>query len=212
MNNSKRKFYFFAFFILLLLFFDQLLKIYIKTNFLIGEERYVIGKWFRLLFIENEGMAFGISFGSVAGKYILTTIRIIAFFIFLYFLYKSIVKNAPLIQSFVFALIVSGALGNIIDSLFYGLIFEHSHFYGSGAMPARMFPPDGGYAGFMQGKVVDMFYFPIFEIQFPSWLPFLGGREWVFFEPIFNLADTYVTTSVLILLVFYKKVFPPAKR
>jgi len=209
--NKQKKLYFFSIFILLLLSFDQALKIYVKTSFLLGEEVVILGSWFRLVFIENEGMAFGISFGGSFGKYLLTLIRIFAVTVFIFFLIRSIKRNAPFLQSLVYALIVAGALGNIIDSLFYGLIFEQSPLYGSGGAPARIFPPDGGYAPFMKGRVVDMLYFPIIDTDIPSYVPILGGKHFVFFEPIFNLADSYVTIAVLIMLVFYKKVFPELK-
>jgi signal peptidase II len=129
----------------------------------------------------------------------------------MFFLIRSIKRNAPFLQSLVYALIVAGALGNIIDSLFYGLIFEQSPLYGSGGAPARILPPDGGYATFMKGRVVDMLYFPIIDTDIPSYVPIWGGKHFVFFEPIFNLADSYVTIAVLMMLVFYKKVFPELK-
>jgi signal peptidase II len=209
--NKQKKIYFFSIFIFLLLCFDQALKIYVKTHFLLGEEVAIIGRWFKLVFVENEGMAFGISFGGSFGKYLLTLIRIFAVIIFMFFLIRSIKRNTPFLQSLVYALIVAGALGNIIDSLFYGVIFEQSPLYGSGGAPARIFPPDAGYAPFMKGRVVDMLYFPIIDTDIPSYVPIWGGKHFVFFEPIFNLADSYVTIAVLIMLVFYKKVFPELK-
>ncbi len=188
------------FIVILLLFLDQALKIFIKTHFYLGET-YYIADWFQILFVENRGMAFGIEPGGTLGKYMLTFLRIIAVIAIGYWLYKAIVtkqKILALALSFIFA----GAIGNIIDSVFYGKIFS-----GSFHKPAILFPPEGGYADWFQGKVVDMFYFPFFEIHFPDWIPFIGGSSYTFFNAIFNLADAYITIGVIIIILFNKRIF-----
>jgi signal peptidase II len=194
-----------ALIILLIVLADQALKIYIKTHFNINDHHNVIGDWFLLYFVENEGMAYGWSFGGAAGKMILTLFRLGAV-IFGVFYIKSILKKKYHSGFIICAsLIFAGALGNLIDSMFYGLIFEES-IYGS-STAAKIFPAHG-YAGFMHGKVVDMLYFPIIrDAHFPDWVPFWGGEEFVFFRPIFNLADAAISSGVITILVFQKKFF-----
>lgn len=183
--------------IFLVLLFDQITKFWVKLNMTIGESFQVLGDWFQIYFIENNGMAFGWEFGTQYGKIALGVFRIIAvalLFYLIYYLTKKKVKFGPL---FGISLITAGALGNIIDGMFYGMIFGESTF----TQVATLFPDGGGYAGFMQGKVVDMLYFPLFT--FPEWMPFLGGQ--IFFSPIFNIADTAITTGFLYLLIFQWK-------
>ncbi|MBR6774780.1 MAG: lipoprotein signal peptidase [Bacteroidales bacterium] len=173
---------------------DQITKFWIKTSMTIGESLPVIGDWFQIYFIENNGMAFGWELGAQFGKIALGVFRIIAvllFFYLIYYLSKKKVKFGPL---FGISLITAGALGNIIDGMFYGMIFSESTF----TQVATLFPDGGGYAGFMQGKVVDMLYFPLFT--FPEWVPLLGGQ--IFFSPIFNIADSAITIGFLYLLIF----------
>jgi len=189
--------------ILLILLIDQILKVYIKTNFVLGEEVYLIGRFFRLYFIENNGMAFGFEFGGVAGKIALSIIRIIAIGVIGMILYLSIKKKENNILIYSLSLIFAGALGNIMDSTFYGLIFSESHYL----YTASIFPEGGGYAGFLQGKVVDMFYAPIIETRLPQWLPFVGGNDFIFFKPIFNIADSSISVGVIMLLLFYNRIF-----
>lgn len=180
--------------IFLVLLVDQISKFWIKLNMTIGESFSVLGDWFQIYFIENNGMAFGWEFGAEFGKIALGTFRIIAvalFFYLIYYLSKKNVKFGPL---FGISLITAGALGNIIDGMFYGMIFSESTF----TQVATLFPEGGGYAGFMQGKVVDMLYFPLFT--FPDWIPFFGGQ--IFFSPIFNIADSAITIGFLYLLIF----------
>ncbi len=180
--------------IFLVLLIDQISKFWIKTSMTIGESFPVLGDWFHIYFIENNGMAFGWEFGAEFGKIALGIFRIIAvalFFYLIYYLDKKKVKFGPL---FGISLITAGALGNIIDGMFYGMIFSESTF----TQVATLFPDGGGYAGFMQGKVVDMLYFPLFT--FPEWIPFFGGQ--IFFSPIFNIADSAITIGFLYLLIF----------
>lgn len=194
-----------ALFILLIVLADQLLKIYIKTNFYINESHNIMGEWFRLHFVENEGMAYGWKFGGDAGKMILTLFRLGAVIFGVWYLRSIIQKGYH--RGFIIcaALIFAGALGNLIDSMFYGLIFEES-VPGSFAT-ARIFPAHG-YAGFLHGKVVDMLYFPIIrDAHFPAWVPVWGGDEFEFFRPIFNLADAAISTGVITILVFQKRYF-----
>jgi len=200
------------FFIAALLIIDQILKIYIKTHFLLGEEVNVVGEWFRFNFIENEGMAFGLAWKGTTGKYFLSIFRIIAATAIFWYILKIIREKKPVLYIFSVALIFAGATGNIIDSMFYGLIFESSPFYGSGADAAALFPQDGGYTGFLQGKVVDMLYFPVVNGHFPSWFPFRAGEEFQFFRPIFNLADSYISIAVIMILIFQKRMFPKEKK
>lgn len=180
--------------IFLVLLVDQISKFWIKLNMTIGESFSVLGDWFQIYFIENNGMAFGWELGAQYGKLALGIFRIIAvslLFYFIYYLAKKKIKFGPL---FGVSLITAGALGNIIDGMFYGMIFSESTF----SQVATLFPDGGGYSGFMQGKVVDMLYFPLFI--FPEWMPFFGGQ--IFFSPIFNVADSAITIGFLYLLIF----------
>lgn len=188
----------------IVLILDQILKFYIKTNFSLGQEMPIFGKYFKLYFIENPGMAFGMEFGGSTGKIILTTIRIFAAAFIWYLLVNFIKKNEHSLLILSIALIFAGAVGNIIDSIFYGVIFSESDFL----LVAKLFPEGGGYAGWFKGHVVDMFYAPIIQTRWPQWVPFWGGNEFIFFRPIFNVADASISVGVGILLVFYKRIFP----
>ena len=190
----------------LIIFIDQALKFYIKLNYFIGEEHAIIGTWARLHFVENEGMAWGLKWGGNIGKIALTLFRLVAV-IWGVFLIKGFVEK-KYHNGFLFcaALIFAGALGNLIDSIFYGVLFEASVPYTT--MVAQMFPLGGGYAPLLQGKVVDMFYFPIIkDIPMPEWVPFIGGRPFTFFNAIFNVADVAISTGFGILIVFNKRCF-----
>lgn len=184
------------------LFIDQLSKIYIKTNFQIDDYVKVMGlDWFRIHFIENEGMAWGFKIPGNYGKIILTSFRILAVFGILYWLYDSVQKKSPKLLIFCIALIFAGALGNIIDSVFYGVIFNDSH-----GQVATLFS-DQPYGTLFHGKVVDMFYFPIWEGYLPEWIPYYGGTFFRFFNAIFNVADAAISVAVGIMILFNKKVF-----
>ena len=182
--------------IFLLLLADQVLKIWIKTHMELHES-IEITKWFYIYFTENPGMAFGI---EVIGKLFLTLFRIVAVGFIGYYLYQIVKNNFKFGYIASVALIMSGALGNILDSVFYGVVFDHSY-----GQLATFMPEGGGYASWLHGKVVDMFYFPLIESNFPSWVPFWGGEEFIFFRPIFNLADSAICVGVFLLLIFYRK-------
>lgn len=188
--------------IIVILLIDQISKIYIKTNFMLGEEVRVLD-WFRILFVENEGMAWGAKIPGQYGKLILTLFRIFAIVGIGYWLWDSIRKNASSILIVAISFIFAGALGNIIDSVFYGIIFDDSH-----RRVASLFPDAGGYGTLFHGKVVDMLYFPLWQGYLPQWVPFWGGKFFAFFEPVFNVADSAITSGVAIMLIFNKRVFP----
>jgi len=194
---SLRNAYFLIFIILLV---DQASKIFIKTNFVLGEEVNVFN-WFKILFIENEGMAWGTEIPGTYGKLFLTVFRLIAVTAIGYWLWDSVHKNASNYLIVAIALILAGAFGNIIDSVFYGVIFDDSHNH-----LATLFS-ENPYGKLFHGKVVDMLYFPIIDGTFPSWLPFWGGTNFKFFNAIFNVADMAISTGVGILIVFNKKAF-----
>jgi len=169
----------------------------------IGQEIRVAGDWFIIHFTENEGMAFGLRFGGDSGKLILSIFRILAIIAIGWYLVKIIRRkdNTGLIVSM--SLIFAGALGNMIDSAFYGLIFSESTFH----QVATVFPSEGGYGTFLHGKVVDMLYFPVLKGFYPAWFPVWGGNDFIFFRPVFNIADSSITIGVLILIFFQKKFF-----
>ncbi|MFA5541127.1 MAG: lipoprotein signal peptidase [Bacteroidales bacterium] len=192
------------FLILAILFIDQVFKIWIKTNFHIGEEISLIGNWAKLHFIENEGMAFGMSFGGEFGKLALTLFRIIASVLIFIYLRKIIDKKESKLNIYSISLIFAGAVGNIIDSIFYGIVFSESTYFSI----AEIFPSNGGYGTLLHGKVVDMFYFPIINTSFPTWMPFIGGEPFTFFNAIFNIADISISVGVgllVISLLFFQK-------
>jgi len=190
--------------ILAILVIDQATKLYIKTHFMLGEEVHVFD-WFRILFVENEGMAWGAKIPGTYGKVILTSFRIVAIGLIGYWLWDSIQKKAPEILIISVALILSGAIGNILDSVFYGVIFD-----GSLGQVATLFA-EQPYGELLKGKVVDMLYFPFYNDTLPSWIPIWGGERFVFFEPVFNIADMAISTGFGLLLVFNKKAFPKEK-
>ncbi len=187
--------------ILLIIIVDQSLKIWIKTNYPFGHVMNLFGMpWARLYFIENEGMAWGWKFGGEWGKMILTLFRLIAVLFGSWYLTKIVKQKYS--RGFIIcaALIYAGALGNLLDSMFYGLLFEETTY----SHVARMFPPHG-YAGFLHGRVVDMLYFPMVHANFPKWLPVIGGEDFEFFSPIFNIADASISIGVITLLLFQKR-------
>lgn len=194
-----------AILIFLIILIDQLLKFYIKTNYYLGEEHMVLGKWFRLHFVENEGMAWGLQFGGDWGKIILTLFRLAAVIFGTFYIRNITRKNYH--RGFIIcaSLIYAGALGNLIDSLFYGLIFSESQPF----LIAQFLPEAGGYTSFLHGKVVDMLYFPIVtNATYPKWFPFWGGQDFEFFRPVFNIADASISIGVIALLLWQKKFFP----
>lgn len=188
--------------IFLILLADQVLKIWVKTTMTIGQEHHIFGHWFILHFIENNGMAFGMELGGEFGKLALSIFRIIASVAIAWYIGHLIKNNAPSGLVLAVSAIFAGAVGNIIDSAFYGMIFSESYF-----QPAVMFPPEGGYSGFLHGRVVDMLYFPVIRGAWPDWSPIRPGESFLFFRPVFNLADSAVTTGVLAIIVFQKKFF-----
>lgn len=189
--------------IILLLVIDQVVKIWVKTTMYIGQEHVVFHDWFFIRFIENPGAAFGAQLGGEYGKLILSLFRIAAVGVLGWYLHRLIKRKAPTGVIVGFSLILAGALGNIIDSAFYGLIFSQP------APPevATLFPEGGGYGTFLHGEVVDMLYFPLFSGHYPEWFPWIGGHPFTFFSPIFNIADSYITIGVIYMLLFQRKFF-----
>ncbi len=207
--------------VLLVIIADQLLKVYVKTHFCNGDDVRVMGNWFRLHFIENEGMAYGMKLSeSAIGKILLSSFRLVAVIFGFYLLKKLVVKGYKKGAIICGALILAGALGNLIDSMFYGLIFSespYSCFSGNFDNLSSMLQNHNkdavahvtsfghGYGKFLTGKVVDMLYFPVIDTVMPKWVPFFGGKPFVFFEPVFNIADAAISVGVLTLVFFQKK-------
>jgi len=191
-----------ALIIALIIIGDQALKIWIKTSFTFGDTHVTGLNWFRLYFIENKGMAWGWEIGGGWGKMLLTLFRLAAVIFGTWYLGRIVKQKYS--KGFIVcaSLIYAGALGNLLDSMFYGLIFEESTY----SHVAKIFPAHG-YAGFLHGKVVDMLYFPMIRSHYPSWFPFVGGQDFEFFSPIFNIADASISTGVITLLVFQKRFF-----
>lgn len=193
-----------VFIILIILIIDQAVKVWVKTHMSIGGEIKIFGfDWALIHFVENEGMAFGFKFGGKIGKLLLSLFRIAAVGFLIYYLKLLIKAKANFGILFSFALILAGAIGNIIDSAFYGMIFSSS----TEREIAMMFPPGGGYEAFLHGKVVDMLHFPVFKGHYPDWVPYFSGRSYLFFKPVFNIADTSITFGVLNILIFQRAFF-----
>ena len=195
--------------IIIILLVDQISKYYVKTHFALGDDIQVFN-WFKILFVENNGMAWGTKLSDFTNlisertaKVILTLFRVVAIFGIGYWLVNTIRTKGPKLLIISIALIFSGAMGNIIDSVFYGVFFNDSV-----GQIAKLFPAEGGYDTFLHGNVVDMLYFPMWKGFLPEWIPFVGGDYFTFFEPVFNVADMAISTGFIMLIVFNRKVFP----
>lgn len=183
--------------VIAILIIDQLIKIWVKTSMHLHESIHITD-WFYITFIENMGMAFGMQIGS---KILLSLFRMVAIAVLSYYIWQQIRKNVRMGYLVCLAMILAGAAGNLIDCMFYGLCFtSSSEFYTS-----YLVPFGSGYAPFLMGKVVDMFYFPLIETDWPQWMPFVGGEHFVFFSPVFNFADASISVGVVLLLLFYRK-------
>lgn len=180
---------------------DQIVKISVKTSMTLGESYHLLGDWFQWCFIENEGAAWGMKLGGEYGKLILSLFRVVAIGALVWFIGHLNKRREDTPKGVIvgFALILAGAVGNMVDSAFYGMIFSESTF----TAVAQAFPEGGGYAPFLYGKVVDMLYFPLFT--WPEWMPLIGGN--IFFSPVFNFADSYITIAVFYLIIFHWKYF-----
>jgi len=198
MSSGKKS----IFLIILILVADQAFKIWIKTHLIIGQEIPMLGNWGMIHFIENNGMAFGMEMGGKPGKLILSIFRIIAVIAIGWYLTVLVRKKTNTLLVMAVSAIMAGAIGNIIDSAFYGMIFSESF-----SQPAVLFPPDGGYSSFMHGRVVDMFYFQIINTTWPDWSLYMPGQSLIFFRPVFNIADASITCGVFAILLFQKKMF-----
>lgn len=194
-------------FVAALIVVDQVVKILVKTNMQIGEDIPLIGEWCRLHFIENEGFAFGMSMGGATGKVVLTLVRLVASAVIAWLLVRMVKGGTRSSLVVSLALIFAGAVGNLVDSCFYGLIFNESYY-----SVATLFPADGGYAPLLQGKVVDMFYFPLFEFDWPTWVPLVGGNHFEFFNAIFNVADSAITVGIVWLMIDQFFIAPKYKK
>ncbi|MGB4401232.1 MAG: lipoprotein signal peptidase [Daejeonella sp.] len=194
--------------IALILLADQVLKFWVKLNMSLGQEFKILGDYAMIHFTENNGMAFGMEFGGEAGKLALTLFRIAAVCGIGYGVVYLIKKkyHRGLIMNL--ALIFAGAMGNIIDSTFYGIIFNESTYYEA----AKFLPAEGGYSSLFHGKVVDMFYLPLLQGTYPSWFPFWGGDEFIFFRPVFNIADSAISVGVVMILMYQKRYFKEEKK
>ncbi|MBX2816070.1 MAG: lipoprotein signal peptidase [Saprospiraceae bacterium] len=181
-----------------------MLKIWVKTNMEYGEQFSLFGTWGYIHFVENPGMAFGLKFGGKTGKLLLSLFRIGAVALLIYYIRQLIKTGQPKGVLVCFSLILAGAIGNIVDSAFYGLVFSESSYHGG---LAEMFPEGGGYGQFLHGKVVDMLYFPMVDTHWPDWMPFWGGDRFQFFKPVFNIADSAITTGIFSLLLFQRQFF-----
>ena len=189
--------------VIIILIVDQVLKFWINLNMSLGQEYSLLGNRAVIHFTENNGMAFGMEFGGEAGKLVLTLFRIVAVCAIGYGVVYLIKKRYHRGLIFNVSLIFAGALGHIIDSTFYGIIFSDSSYY----QPAILFPPEGGYSSLFHGKVVDMFYFPIIQGIYPDWFPFWAGQELVFFRPVFNIADSAISIGLIFILIYQKIYF-----
>ncbi len=191
--------------VILLLVIDQVIKFAVKLNMTLGESIPVFGDWFQICFVENNGMAFGMQFGGVVGKVLLTLFRVVLIGFIIYYIKKVLLKktDTPTGVLVGVSLVLVGAIGNVIDCIFYGQIFSASSYM----MVSELFPSGGGYAPLMMGKVVDMFYFPIIDTTLPEWVPFWGGNEFVFFRPVFNFADSCISVAVIYMILFQRKFF-----
>ena len=194
--------------IVLILLADQVLKFWIKLNMSLGQEYKILGNFVMIHFTENNGMAFGMEFGGEAGKLALTLFRIAAVcgigYGVVYMIKKKYHRGLIMNLSLIFA----GAMGNILDSTFYGLLFSESTYYEA----ANLFPPGGGYANLFHGKVVDMFYLPILQGVYPQWFPLWAGQEFIFFRPVFNIADSAISIGVIMILLYQKRYFKEEKK
>ena len=191
--------------VILLLLVDQAIKFAVKLNMTLGESIPVLGDWFKICFVENNGMAFGMQFGGDFGKILLTLFRIILIGLIIYYINKVLLKKSDTPTGVLVgvSLVLVGAIGNVIDCIFYGQLFSASSY----GMLAEFLPSGGGYAPLRMGKVVDMFYCPLIESTFPDWLPIWGGKDVIFFRPVFNFADSCISVGVIYMLLFQYKYF-----
>lgn len=200
--SKKTRITIISIFAVLMVLADQISKIWVKTSMTIGESISVFGDWFQILFVENPGMAFGMAFGGDIGKYLLTGLRVVLFIIMLLWIMKLLKKEeTPMGVLIGLTAIMIGAFGNIIDCMFYGEIFSQS----TTSQVSELVPFGTGYGSFMLGRVVDMLYFPIIDTVLPDWFPFNAGERFIFFRPIFNIADSCISVGAVYLLIFHWK-------